>query len=57
LLQKLGFQRALPEDEARWRDSDDEVAFTMSLERKPTPPVVRVSWAKNCAEAPSHLGQ
>lgn len=34
LLQKLGFQRALPEDEARWRDSDDEVAFTMSLDEE-----------------------
>ncbi|WP_256490349.1 GNAT family N-acetyltransferase [Ideonella oryzae] len=34
LLQKLGFQRASPEDEARWRDSDDEVAFTMSLDEE-----------------------
>lgn len=31
LLEKLGFQRASPEDEARWRDSDDELAFTKSL--------------------------
>lgn len=34
LLQKLSFQRASPEDEARWRDSDDEVAFTMSLDEE-----------------------
>ena len=31
LLQKLGFQRASPADEAGWRDADDELAFVKRL--------------------------
>lgn len=35
LLLKLGFQRAAPAAEARYRDSDDEVAFIRELAAQP----------------------
>lgn len=35
LLRKLGFERASPDDEARYRDSDDEVAYVKPLAGAP----------------------